>query len=125
MSSAYSITASVNPPRAVYLDYPLGHTAGKPLDLSNQRAVMRDTLSAFEELGPSEGIRCLPYEWRENHGWKERVMRPEPSQSEHDSKASDDRVSRHSEPQYQTEEDALLADQQCPTCVFPTVEDRR
>ena len=29
MSNARSITAAANPPRAVYLDYPLGQTAGR------------------------------------------------------------------------------------------------
>ena len=44
MSSAYSITAAVKPPRAVYLDFPHGRTAGKPHDLPLQRRLLRDTL---------------------------------------------------------------------------------
>ena len=40
MSSAYSITRSVNPPRAVYLDFPLGRTAGKANDKPLQRKII-------------------------------------------------------------------------------------
>ena len=78
MSSARSITAAVNPPRAVYLDYPLGHTSGKPEDAANQMAVMRDTLAAFASIDAPGTIIDLEYEWREDDSWKDRVMRPEP-----------------------------------------------
>ena len=44
LTSALSITASVNPPRAVFVDYPLGHTAGKPDDVESQDAIVRAAL---------------------------------------------------------------------------------
>lgn len=119
MSSARSITAAVNPPRAVYLDYPLGHTAGKPLDEVNQMAVMQHTLRALADIKTPGTIVDLPYQWHEDDAWKERVMRPDQSSASTDKPAhEDDRVERHDTPQYQTAEDASAAQQPCPTCVF-------
>ncbi len=124
MSSALSITEAVNPPRAVYLDYPLGHTAGKVDDRSNQIAIMRDTLTAFESIDEAGALVKLDYAWREDDTWKDYVMRPKPaseaenarqsSESEHE----DDRIERFDTPQYQTEEDAEAAEAACPSCVF-------
>jgi len=118
MSSAYSITASVNPPRAVYLDFPLGHTAGKPNDKAIQRRIMIDTLSALDSIQVPGTIRELPYEWSEDDSWKDRAMRPKPGGGH-----SDDRVERYPEPQYQLPEDELealrnLARDGCPSCVW-------
>ncbi len=127
MSSALSITRAVNPPRAVYLDYPLGRTAGKPTNPDNQRQVMRDTLAAFAEIANPGDIVRLDYEWTADDSWKDRVMRPDPDKAASSTKGSseheDDRVERHDTPQYQTAADAEAADASCPTCVF--LEDAR
>ena len=123
MSSARSITAAVNPPRAVYLDYPLGHTAGKVDDPDNQMQVMRDTLAAFEQIETPGTIVDLPYEWQADESWKDRVMRPQPKSDRDADAHSDDRVERFGTPQYQTAADAEAADESCPTCVF--LEDAR
>ena len=50
MTRALSITRSVNPPRAAYLDFPLGHTTGKPHDAEGQRRILRDALAIFQRL---------------------------------------------------------------------------
>ncbi len=115
MSSARSITAAVAPPRAVFLDYPLGHTAGRANDPANQLRIMRDTLQIFESIDRPGSLVDLGYQWQPDDAWKERVMRPDPDRpNNHD----DDRVARHATPQYQSEEDARAADPDCPTCVF-------
>ena len=127
MSSARSITAAVNPPRAVYLDYPLGHTSGKPEDPANQMAVMEDTLAAVARIEAPGTIIDLMYQWRDDDSWKDAVMRPRPqdaagagggAQSAHDDSHEDDRVERFDTPQYQTEADAQAAQQPCSSCVF-------
>ena len=124
MSSALSITEAVNPPRAVYLDYPLGHTAGKVADPSNQFAIMRDTLAAFESIDEAGSVVRLDYEWREDDTWKDYVMRPKPVSETDDGEQStgseheDDRVERFDTPQYQTAEDAEAAEAECASCVF-------
>ena len=119
MSSAYSITSAVNPPRAVFLDFPLGHTAGKAHDTALQRKVMIDTLSALDSIQVPGTIRTLPYQWSETDDWKAKVMRPDSSGTH-----SDDRIARNEVPQYQLDEDreaaeAALASGGCPTCIFP------
>lgn len=118
MSSAYSITASVNPPRAVYLDFPLGHTAGKPNDKVVQRRIMIDTLSALDSIQVPGTIRELDYEWSSDDTWKDFAMRPKPGGNQ-----SDNRIGRFPDPQYQLQEDEAaarrnLAEDGCPSCVW-------
>lgn len=115
-SSAFSITRAAFAPRAVYLDFPLGRTAGKAGDVAMQRVVMRAALATVRNARQPGGIVELPYRWAETDDWKDGVMRPKPGgASDH----ADDRSARHPTPQYQTEEDAALADPDCATCVFP------
>lgn len=113
MSSAHSITASVNPPRAAFLDFPLGHTAGRPNELGEQTEIMRAALGVFAHSAQGE-ITSLPFEWSKDHSWKEAVMAGTDSADG----AEDDRVERFSDPQYQTAEDERLADPECPSCVW-------
>jgi len=119
MSSALSITAAVNPPRAVFLDFPLGHTAGKAGDKALQRRIMIDTLSALDSIQVPGTIRTLPYRWADSDDWKDSVMRPDGSGSH-----SDARTARDETPQYQNPEDrdaaeSALATTGCPGCYFP------
>jgi D-proline reductase (dithiol) PrdB len=115
MSSARSITAAVNPPRAVFLDFPLGHTAGRAHDQAGQRRIMIDTLSALDSIQAPGTIRDLPYRWLDSDDWKDTVMRPDAS-GEH----SDSRTERDDSPQYQMEADrtAVQNEGQCPGCFF-------
>ena len=125
MSSALSITQSVNPPRAVFLDFPLGHTAGKPNDPQGQLAIMQHTLKAFASLSSPGEIKHLPFTWHPDDAWKDNVMRPQRRADKADRQHADDRVARHASPQYQTAADEAMADPRCPTCVFPEqFEDR-
>lgn len=121
MSSALSITTAVNPPRAVYLDFPLGHTAGKANDQSINRRIMIDTLSAFESIQVPGKIKTLKYRWAQDDAWKDSVMRPGKRKHAH----ADNRVERVSAPQYQNTDDELAAMQAmeqdgCPTCIWLT-----
>lgn len=127
LTSAWSITRAVNPPRAAYVDFPLGHTAGKPDDKPLQRKIMIDTLSAFDSIAVPGEIRRLSYEWSADHSWKDRVMRPQPTaepnqNSPNDSAAADadDRLARTDEPQYQHPADRrrVAESHSCPGCVF-------
>ncbi len=126
MSSALSITRAVNPPRAAYLDFPLGHTAGKPGDHAGNLAILRDALRIFEQpLEPGE-IVLLDYDWDEDDAWKDRVMRPR-SNGEAGAGAghADDRTARHPTPQYQNPDDARLAEAagECATCISVEPQD--
>jgi len=109
MTSAHSITAAVNPPRAAFLDFPLGHTAGRPDELAEQIEIMRTALGVFATSGRGE-ITALPFEWSTDHSWKSEVMAG--------GEAGDDRVERFSEPQYQSAADAAIADPECASCIW-------
>ena len=116
LSSALSITRAVRPPRASFVDFPLGHTNGRPHALDEQIALMSEALKGFEEMTHSGDIKTLPFEWQPDHGWKDAVMRPAaPDGAGAD---SDFRLPRLDTPQYQFESDAEAADSGCPTCVF-------
>ena len=66
LSSARDITRAVCPPRAVYLDYPLGHTSGRAHDPQLNAAIMADTLAAFEALTEPGSMAHLRYRWAQN-----------------------------------------------------------
>ena len=73
MTSALDITQAVKPPRAVFLNFPLGHQTGKPHDRELQRRIVRDALAAFETISRPGEIVELPYVWDANdRSWEER-----------------------------------------------------
>lgn len=105
LSSAWSITASVNPPRAVFVDFPLGHTAGPRGDTDTQRHILRDALAALTDDLPPGTIRTLPYRWPHGDAWKDAAMRPATGAGHRD-----ERTERSDEPQYQYPEDRTAAE---------------
>jgi hypothetical protein len=109
LSSAYSITRSVSPPRAVFLDFPLGHTVGKPHDEDLQDAIVEAALKAFETMEKPGSIDRLPFHWADDDAWKDSVMRPRPGGAD-GGDHRDDRSERSGEPQYQSELDRLAAE---------------
>jgi len=115
LSSAYSITRSVRPPRAVFLDFPLGHTAGKPGEPELNRRILADTLAAFETMDHPGTIVTLSYVWSDDNGWKDRPLRVVSAEA-----ARDERATRTDTPQYQCEDDAVAAAEApaCPSCVW-------
>lgn len=119
MTSALSITRAVNPPRAAYLDFPLGHTSGKPHQSRLNHDIVRDALAVFETATMPGQVVTLPYEWAADDGWKDSVMRPRSTGDGH----GDARVERATQPQYQTEADRTMAQQTlaqggCATCIW-------
>lgn len=95
LSSALDITQSVNPPRAAFLDFPLGHTSGKADDPELQYSIVRDALQALEEMKKPGTVKILPYRWSDDELWKNL---PD----------SDSRLPRTAKPQFQMEEDRIL-----------------
>jgi hypothetical protein len=59
------IMRRIRPPRAVFLDFPLGHPFGKAFDHRLQRSILRDTLGFLETARPPADLRILPYVWGE------------------------------------------------------------
>jgi len=120
LSSALSITASVDPPRAVHIDYPLGHTAGKPNDPVSQDAIVRAALEVLAQAERPGELRRLDLRWAENDDWKDGVMRPAADAGDDGKpRAADDRAARTDLPQYQFEADRAAVESDCPTCFAP------
>lgn len=122
LSSAYSITRSVGTPRAAFLDYPLGRTAGRACETEEQRSILAKALGVFETLDSPGEIVPMPFAWPGGDAWKEASANENTGGL--DEEASDDRTARHGAPQYQTDEDRLRAEETlasggCVTCVFP------
>jgi len=63
LTSALDVTQAVKPPRAVFLNFPLGHTAGKPGDRPLQLAILRQALALGAAMTEPGSIARLPYEW--------------------------------------------------------------
>jgi hypothetical protein len=119
MSSALDITQSVNPPRAVFLDYPLGHTAGPPNRPDMQMDILADAVKAFSDTEIPGAVRRLSFVWSDNPDWK----------NAHDM-LRDERTERFDAPQYQNEEDRIRAEKMdqsalavcgCPECTASTL----
>lgn len=73
MTSALDITQSVKAPRAVFVNFPLGHQTGRPNDPGIQRKIVRDAMSAFESISTPGEIVQLPYLWDANdRSWETR-----------------------------------------------------
>ena len=94
MTSALDITEAVNPPRAAFLDYPLGHTTGKPHQPALQREILLEALSGFGELAAPGEVKMLPFKWSADLSWQDTAQR-----------GPDDRRPRYDAPQYQLEGD--------------------
>ena len=107
LSSALSITRSAGAPRAVFLDFALGRTAGRAFDKAMQRDIVRQALDLLRDATVPGTVIDLDYRWASDDTWKDGVMR------------GDSRMERFDTPQYQCAQDAALADPECPTCVWP------
>lgn len=53
------------PPRAAFLDMPLGHACGRPGDRAQQRAILRDVLSLLATATGPGTLVILPHAWGE------------------------------------------------------------
>ena len=69
--SALDIMKAVNPPRAAFLDFPLGHTTGEPHQPELQRDIMLQALEGFTSLTEPGAIKMLPFRWSQGDEWKE------------------------------------------------------
>ena len=99
LGSALDIMQAGRPPRGVYLDYPLGHSAGKPHDPDDQAQVVDAALGHLHAIKTPGEIVTLPNQWSED-GWRKEASSTE---------AVDTRQPRDETPQFQHEEDRLAA----------------
>ncbi len=94
MASALDIIEAGKPPRALFVDYPLGHTVGPPFDPDTQYQIVRAGIQCLETLTTPGEIQRLDVTWPEGDGWREEAS---------SSDGGDFRASRDMEPRYQTD----------------------
>lgn len=99
LGSAFDILQAGQPPRAVFLDYPLGHSGGRTFDRVDQVSVLRDALQAFETLRTPGQILSLANRWGDD-AWQDEAASTE---------ARDTRQPRDTSPQFQHEADREAA----------------
>ncbi len=73
ITSAIDITRLVKPPRAVFLNFPLGHQTGKKFEPELQRSILKDALNALYTIKEPGTILELPYRWAGDDSWEEHV----------------------------------------------------
>lgn len=98
LTSAWSITAGVNPPRAAFVDYPLGHTSGQPFDVVNQCRIVSAALRLLVEATEPGTMVDLGEQWGSDD-WRADPL---------GNGRNDSRTPRLETPQYQTADDARL-----------------
>ena len=59
------VMEKVKVPRAVSLEFPLGHPLGKAFDQEQQKMILLDTFRALESVKDPGVIIELPYKWKE------------------------------------------------------------
>jgi hypothetical protein len=101
VGGARDILRAGRPPRALFCNYPLGHTTGKPEDKDDQLRILRAALAAFEAMSAPESLLELPAEWSREPAWEAAAQ---------NEAAGDQRSPRDTETRYQCEEDRLLAE---------------
>ena len=77
MTSALDVTKAVKPPRAVFVNFPLGHQTGKPHQPELQLNIVRDAFLALESMSKPGTVVNLPYVWDEDDdSWEDGEYRP-------------------------------------------------
>lgn len=77
LGSALDILSAGRPPRATFVDYPLGHSAGKPFDRDDQYAVVRAAVLGFGTLTRPGELARLANRWSDSEEWKQQDASPD------------------------------------------------
>ena len=88
------------PPRAVFLDYPLGDTCGRSFAPEEQYEITRTGVEALEAIREPGTLLARDHVWSEDESWKVEAAKAD---------TGDRRQPRHLVPRYQFEEDRLAA----------------
>jgi hypothetical protein len=109
----------VAPPRAAFVDYPLGHTSGKPDDAEDQRAIVEGALDLLRSATEPGRVVDLGRVWSRDaaidRGWRQHPLSSKGS-------GGDGRGTRTPVPVYQCEDDRALAEERhragaCAACI--------
>ncbi len=103
LASALDIIQAGRVPRTVFVDYPLGHTAGRAFDPDDQKRIVRAAMDALASITTAGEIITLPAQWSTDNAWRAEAV---------DSSRGDVRQPRDTTPRYQFDSDRVLAEQQ-------------
>lgn len=74
LTSAIDITERIRPPRAAFVNFPLGNATGGPHDAQGQRRVLRSALQLAETIREPGTIVELPDRWPDPD-WEQATIR--------------------------------------------------
>ncbi len=61
----------LKPPRAAFVNFPLGHQCGKPGDVGLQKNILKDTLDILVHASIPGEVEDLNYEWDSPFDWSD------------------------------------------------------
>ena len=75
LSTVWDITMAIKPPRACFLDFPIGCPAGKPHEAELQRQILKAVLRQAPKFGAVWSMHELPFQWSEggSRDWEEEL----------------------------------------------------
>ena len=75
VSTVWDITSAIKPPRACFLDFPIGCPAGKPHEPGLQREILKAVLKQAPEFGSVWSMYEMPFQWSEDGSrhWEEEL----------------------------------------------------
>ena len=80
VTSALDISQAVKPPRALFVNFPLGNQCGKACEAEGQRRILSRALGLLEEEVTGGAIATWPELWRlddpENRWEEEELLHP-------------------------------------------------
>lgn len=100
LGSALDILEAGRAPRAVFVDYPLGHSTGRPFDAADQLGILRAALGVLDTAREPGRVEILPNRWAEDEAWKLDAGRTQ---------GTDTRQARDETPQFQSGADREAA----------------
>jgi hypothetical protein len=74
LTSAIDVTERVKPPRAAFLNFPLGYPVGRPHEIDEQLSVLRAALKLVGTVREPGTIVELPFRWPDPD-WEEQTIR--------------------------------------------------
>ena len=75
ISTVWDITAAIKPPRACFLDFPIGCPAGKPHEPELQRNILKTVLRQVPKFSGAWSAFPLPFQWNSDgsRDWEEEL----------------------------------------------------
>jgi len=66
LTTVWDITSAIKPPRACFLDFPIGCPAGKPQEPALQRKVLKAVLQQASKFTGEWSMYSLPFQWSDD-----------------------------------------------------------